>query len=150
MAGSGWSLERVVSELRQLHAGGEVITYAALRAAGYGALLSAAERYVGSFSRAIKLAGIEPARPLWTPDRVLAEIKRLHSEGVELSSEQLTNSGHAGLVQAARRHFGGWPDAVTAAGAPRLPKSDPRGRRRCWDRRSIRLRRHVHPVDVFS
>ncbi len=136
MAGSGWSLERVVSELRQLHAGGEVITYAALRAAGYGALVSAADRYVGSFSRAIKLAGIEPVRPLWTRDRVLAEIKRLHGQGVELNSQQLTNRRHAGLVQAARRHFGSWPEAVTAAGAPRFK----RGRWKSWEQVRDQLR----------
>jgi hypothetical protein len=136
VAGSGWSLERVVSELRLLHAGGEVITYAALRAAGYGALVSAADRYVGSFSRAIKLAGIEPARPLWTRDRVLAEIKRLHRQGVELNSQQLTNSGHAGFVQAARRHFGSWPEAVTAAGAPRFK----RRRWKTWEQVRDQLR----------
>lgn len=136
MTRSDWSLESVVSELRQLHSGGEVITYAALRAAGYGALLSAAERYVGSFSRAIQLAGIEPARPLWTRDRVLGEIMRLHSEGVELNSQQLTENGHAGLVQAARRHFGAWPDAVEAAGAPRCK----RGRWKTWEQIRDHLR----------
>lgn len=113
-----------------------MITYAALRAAGFGALLSAAERYVGSFSRAIKLAGIEPARPLWTQDRVLAEIKRLHEEGVELNSQQLTEGGRAGLVQAARRHFGSWPDAVVEAGAPPFK----RGRWKSWEQIRDQLR----------
>lgn len=136
MAGTGWNLERVVNELRQLHAGGEVISYAGLRAAGFGSLVTAAERYAGSFSRAIKLAGIEPVRPLWTRERVLAEIKRLHEDGVELSSEQLANGGHAGLVQAARRHFGSWPDAVVAAGVPRFK----RGRWKSWAEIRDRLR----------
>ena len=136
MAGAGWSIERVVNELRQLHAGGETITYAGLRAAGFGPLVSAAERYVGSFSRAVQLAGIEPARPLWTRERVLEEIKRLHREGVELSSEQLQNGGHAGLVQAARKHFGSWPDAVVAAGAPPYK----RGRWKSWVQIRDRLR----------
>ncbi len=125
---SRWSLERVVNELRQLHAGGEIVSYAGLRTAGFGNLVSAAERYVGSFSQAVKLAGIEPVRPLWTRDRLLAEIKRLHREGVALSSERLAKSGHAGLVHAARRHFGSWPGAVAAAGAPRFK----RGRWQTW------------------
>ena len=136
MAGPGWSLERVVSELRQLHAGGEVITYAALRAAGFGGLLSAADRYVGSFSRAIQLAGIAPARPLWTRDRVLAEIKRLHEDGIELSSQQLVDNGRSGLIKAARRHFGSWLDAVEAAGAPRFK----RGRWKNWQQIRDQLR----------
>lgn len=136
MAGCGWNLERVVNELRQLHAGGELITHAALRAAGYGALVSAAERHVGSFTRAIKLAGIEPARQLWTRERVVAEIKRLHEQGVALSSEQLMHGGRAGLVQAARKHFGSWRDAVTAAGAPRFK----RGRWKTWDQIRKQLR----------
>jgi hypothetical protein len=122
MPAPGWTLERVVSELQQLHAGGETITYAGLRTAGFGPLVAAAERYAGSFSRAVKLAGIEPARPLWTRQRVLAEIKRLHRDGVALSSEQLSNSGHAGLVQAARRYFVSWPAAVVAAGAPKFKR----------------------------
>lgn len=53
-----WTLERVVAELQQLAAGGEVITYAALRANGPGPLVTAAERQAGSLAKAIALAGL--------------------------------------------------------------------------------------------
>lgn len=136
MARIEWSLERVVNELRQLHAGGETITYAALRAAGFGALVHAAERYVGSFSRAVRLAGIEPWSPRWTRSRVLAEIRRLHREGASLSSGGMRSGGLSGLVAAARKHFGSWPAAVVAAGVPRFK----RGEWKTWKQMRDRLR----------
>jgi hypothetical protein len=107
MRGSGWALER-----------------ANLSAVGFGPLVAAAERYAGTFTRALKLAGITPARPAWTRSRVISEIQRLHREGVALSSEQLGNSGHKGLVTAGLEcgHARSWLLAFlrTSAGAGRV------------------------------
>jgi hypothetical protein len=136
MAGKEWSLERVVNELRQLHAGGQTLTYGALRAAGFSDLVAAAERHVGSFSRAVRLAGIEPSAPRWTPMRVLAEIRRLHRDGASLNSQQMRGGGLSGLVAAARKHFGAWPSAVLMAGVPRFK----RGRWTTWKQMRDQLR----------
>jgi hypothetical protein len=70
----------------------------------------------------VKLAGLEPARPVWTRERVLLEIKRLHREGVALSSQQLCTTGRSGIVSAARKYFASWPEAVTRAGVPRFKR----------------------------
>ena len=113
-----WTLELVIAELRQLQAGGETMTYAGLRAAGHGPLVAAADRYAGSFGRATKLAGIEPARPSWNAAGVLTEIRRLHREGVTMNSQQLKTSGHGGLVAAAIKRFGNWRAALAKAKVP--------------------------------
>ncbi len=119
-----WTLERVVAELQQLNAGGEPVTYSALRANGHGALVSAAEHHAGTFGRALKLAGITYVPPIrrWTARSVLDEIRRLHREGIALSSQQLCASGHAGVVGAARKIYGAWPTAVERAGLPRFKR----------------------------
>jgi hypothetical protein len=129
--GRRWTLERVVAELQELEASGEPITYAYLVSTGHGALVSAAERYAGRFSRAVELAGIhpQPARPRWDADRVVDEIRRLHAEGVPLSCEQLARSGRAGVVSAARKYIGSWRQAIERAGVPRYH----RGRWKSWD-----------------
>jgi hypothetical protein len=115
-----WSLERVVSELQQLAAGGEVMTYAALKANGFGHVVTAAERWAGSLAKAMKLAGLTYARAkkVWSVDAVVAELRRLHADGVPLNSVELQRNGHRYLVIAARKYCGGWPAAVERAGLP--------------------------------
>jgi hypothetical protein len=115
-----WSVERVVAELRRLNAEGRTMTYAALRAGGYHALLTAAQRFAGSFGDAARLAGVtDPgARRPWTRERVIAELRELHKDGVELNCVALAGAPHGRLVEVARRYFGGWREAVEAAGLP--------------------------------
>jgi hypothetical protein len=115
-----WSLERVIASLRRLHAEGHTMTYAALRAGGHRALLDAAQRYVGSFGDAARLAGVtdRAARRPWTRERVLSELRQLHRDGVELNCVDLGGAPHGRLVEVARKLFGGWREAVFAAGLP--------------------------------
>jgi hypothetical protein len=125
-----WTLESVVAELQKLHAAGESMTYAVLVAAGHGSVVSAAEHHAGSFSRAMKLAGLDyqPTRRPWTRHRVLDEIRTLHREGTAMSSERIQQSGKTRLLQASREYFGSWRGALAAAGVPRFK----RGRWPSW------------------
>ena len=120
----------MIAQLRRLHASGDPINRVALREMGRSELVSAAERYCGSFGRAVKLAGIEytPRRPAWTPRRVLDELRRLHAEGEELNCELLRKSGHGGLVTAATKYHGNWRSAIAKAGVPAFK----RGRWKTW------------------
>src|SRR5258705_1789197 len=120
MATEAWTLERVVGELQQLAAGGEPMTYAALRANGYGPVLTAAERWAGSFAKAMELAGLmyTPTKKTWSADAVVAELRRLHADGVPLNCVELQRSGHSYLLIAARKYCGGWRAAVERAGLP--------------------------------
>lgn len=120
---NAWTKERIVAELQQLHAGGQSMTYAALRDSGHNALLSAAERVIGSMSRALRLAGIfHIGKFVWAPALLIAELRKLHRAGVPMSSEQLSTSGHAGLLAPARRFFGSWRGALAKAGVPRYQR----------------------------
>jgi hypothetical protein len=133
-----WTLELVVADLQRLAASGEAMTRAALLSSGHTEVISAAERYAGSFAKAVRLAGLEvvPARASWTAARVVEEIRRLHAQGVALSCEQLTHSGHAGLVTAAKKLLGNWRSAIAAAGVPRYV----RGPWKSWDLIAAKLR----------
>ncbi len=125
-----WSVEQVVAQLRRLHASGDPINRAAVLEGGHTELVAAAERYCGSFGRAVKLAGIEytPRKPSWSARRVIDELERLHAEGVELNCVQLRKTGHGGLVTAATKHHGNWRSAIAKAGVPTFK----RGRWKTW------------------
>lgn len=126
-----WSMERVVAELRRLHAGGEPINRVALLDGGHASLVAAAERYCVSFGRAVKLAGFppQPARPAWSAKRVVEELRRRHQAGEPLNSEELRSTGDAGLVSAATKYVGSWRKAIAKAGVPAFK----RGLFKSWD-----------------
>lgn len=102
----------MIAELQALHAGGELGSSSALIEAGHNDLVSAAQRYAGSWARAVRLAGVayEPPRR-WTDALVLREIQRLHRQGKSLAATRVDNS----LVIAATRRFGTWREARARA-----------------------------------
>ncbi|RYX81806.1 hypothetical protein EON83_22365 [bacterium] len=54
---------------------------------------------------------------VWTKDKLIAEIKKLHREGVDLSPTSIQRT-HSALFSSARSssHFGSWRSAMEAAG----------------------------------
>jgi hypothetical protein len=111
--GARWTLEKVVAELRALHAGGESMDVDALRVSGHAALIAAAQRHAGTWTKALRLAGLEerPTRRRWTRRRVIAEIQALHRSGASLMATAIENN----LSIAANRLFGGWRNARAIA-----------------------------------
>ncbi len=113
-----------------------------LREFGYSlqgdSLYAAADMYHGSWQNLMKAAGIpkdrwEPERSKWTKAQIIAAIQALQSSGVKLhigffrrdlegkvKKTLLAKIGRAssgaGLYQAALVHFGGWSEALKAAG----------------------------------
>ncbi len=126
-----WSVERVVAELRRLHAGGDPINRVALLDGGHSTLVSAAERYCGTFGKALKLSGVEvaPTRATWSAKVVVQELRRRHRASESLNSEELRATGHGGLVSAAITYLGNWRKAIAKAGVPAFK----RGRWKSWD-----------------
>jgi Homing endonuclease associated repeat len=51
----------------------------------------------------------------WTPEHIITEIKRLHTEGAALNYAS-AEKHHPNLVHAAARHFGTWQRAIEEAG----------------------------------
>ncbi len=79
----------------------------------------------GSLTRAFANANVPPSRDLWNKERVVLEIMRRYQSGEHGDTEGF---GDLKLAKASRRHFGGWAEAVEAAGlsnrivAPKPPR----------------------------
>ena len=71
-------------------------------------------------------------RRKWTKERVLAQIRRLHSRGERLSARRVQSLGLGGMVATAYRLFGSWRDAIEQAGV-----HEPVSRARKWNRERI-------------
>ena len=113
-----WSDADVIAELRRLHDNGITIRYRDLERCGREDLVGAIRVYIGSIVRARVLARIpHPPRALyeqevWDEDRVVEDILELHQLGQPLAYSKAPNK----LVNAATRYFGGWDNALSAAG----------------------------------
>lgn len=113
-----WSRERVITEIRKLHRSGQHMSTSAVIAAGRNDLVIAANKYAGGWVRARTMAGVKFkthrafSMPVWDAATVVAEIQARHREGLPLSLSKAPKS----LTCAARRIFGSWRAAVTAAG----------------------------------
>src|ERR1041385_5558262 len=113
-----WSRERVIKEIRKLHRAGHHMSSSAIVGAGREDLVLAAIKYTGGWVQARKEAGV-PFKakrlfnmPVWDAATVVAEIELRHRQGLPLALSKSPKS----LTCAARRVFGSWRAAVTAAG----------------------------------
>jgi hypothetical protein len=124
-----WSRELILDRIRELRHQGSDLTPSQV-GAQHGALVSAAERYFGNWSAAVRAAGVdyEQVRAsgrrrrserirVWSRDRIVAEIRRLHGAGEDLSWAMMERK-HQPLCAAAvkRCYFGSWAAALAAAG----------------------------------
>ncbi|MFA0759848.1 MAG: hypothetical protein KEFWMYNX_000293 [Candidatus Fervidibacter sp.] len=115
-----WSRERIVQEIRRLHAQGIPLNMASVRRV-FPPLVATAcsRRYFGSWKAAIEAAGFDYDKVVrikrWTPEEVLAEIRALYRQGADLRPSAVAKN-HQTLLVAARKRFGTWAKAVKAAG----------------------------------
>lgn len=120
MARIKWTRDRIVLEIRRLHARGERLTSRRMGAIGLGGMVTTAYKLFGSWRAAVQAAGVpepEPEPHRWTLERITNEILRLAREGRPLSYAQVRKTNRA-LVDAAYRHpaLGNWERALQAAG----------------------------------
>jgi hypothetical protein len=115
-----WSRERIVQEIRRLHAQGIPLNMASVRRV-FPSLVATAcsRRYFGSWKAAIEAARFDYDKVVrikrWTPEKVLAEIQALYQQGADLRPSAVAKH-HQTLLVAARKRFGTWAKAVKAAG----------------------------------
>jgi hypothetical protein len=113
-----WSDQLVIEELQKAHRAGIRLTIKGLSAAGLRGLANAAREYCGGLPRARQLARVpDPApkifeRVRWDADTVISDIRALRREGKSLARSKVPSK----LTNAAQYYFGGWRDAVEAAG----------------------------------
>lgn len=82
----------------------------------------------GSLREARKAIGLRPlpaARQLWSKERVLVEIRNLHSRGQHMSTVELARAGRMDLIVAAKTYLGSWGRARSLAGIPFSPMRTP-------------------------
>ena len=102
-----WSQERIVALLREY----ECQNVANIRTYDKG-LASAITKYFGTLRKARLSAGLEGRRKRWSKQRIIEAIQDHYVRG----NGQRTGWSHSKLRHAAIRRFGGWRNALVAAG----------------------------------
>lgn len=145
---SRWSREKVIERIREHAAAGHDL--AAHRLAAIDApLVASAPRYCDSWDNALQMAGFDPAAirltVKWTAERVVDRIRELNRARADLSD--LTVEAFDGaLYGAASTHYGGWRQAVVAAG---LDYDQVRRIREDWTREALMSElRRMHDCGV--
>ncbi len=115
-----WSLERIVEEIRKLNEQGIPLHMASVRRVFPSLVATACSRkYFGSWRAAVEAAGFNYDEILqvkrWSKERVLEEIRQLYEKGEDLRPSAVARLCQT-LLMAARKFFGGWREAVIAAG----------------------------------
>ena len=133
-----WSNETIIQEIRDLHGRGVDLSFRAMALSQHNAMVYAAIRpkYFGSWKAALEAAGLESEEIYryrsWEETDILEEIRRLKSEGADLSSKAMDESSNR-LIATARRRFGNWGRALERAGI----NYDEIRRRKRWTRETL-------------
>ena len=117
-----WTRDKILEGIRKLHREGEDLLDPAFRTRHRSLYLAAcAQRYYGSWRRAVKAAGLDHEKlrenRIWTKRRILRTIQQMGHEGKPLGWAYIEQH-KPGIYRAARRkeNFGSWADALRAAG----------------------------------
>jgi len=114
-------------------------------------LLRAATRYFGTWEDAVNFAGLDydsiRRYKSWTRERIIARIKDLHAQEVDLSWRNVCLNVDPQLAAAATKksHFGSWREALQASG---LNYDDIRRYREWDDDRILNMVREFHTSGV--
>lgn len=122
---SFWNRKRIVSRIKELRSEGKPLYVSAAEKA-YCGLVGAATMYFGSWSRAIQAAGLDYSRIKrqkdWSKKAIVREIRRMHRQGMKLTTTIPVRQKYRILHAAAVRYFGSWAEAMRAARLERLLK----------------------------
>jgi hypothetical protein len=133
-----WSKELITAKIAELHAQGVDLSFRSMMLSKYNAMVYAAIRpnHFGSWKNALSGAGLAPEEIYryrsWDEEAILDEIRKLKSDGADLSSKNMDETANP-LIATARRRFGNWGAAVERAG---IDYATIRRRRR-WTKESI-------------
>ncbi|MDD2485494.1 MAG: hypothetical protein PHD91_00080 [bacterium] len=115
-----WSQSEIEETILQLHRAGEDLSSKQMDIS-HQPLISAARKRFGTWEKAINHVGLDydkiRKREHWTRDKILNKIKALHEDGESLRSTYILKR-YPALYAATqkKRYFGGWINAVRAAG----------------------------------
>ncbi|MHA1888639.1 MAG: hypothetical protein ACTSX0_11465 [Promethearchaeota archaeon] len=118
---SKWSKQRIIDEILETNAAKENLN-ASYALKHHTALYSAAVKYFGSWKSAVIAAGLEydkinlyVDRERWSKEKVINRILELNEKGESLNLKYV-ETNYSSLSSAAFRCFGGWKNAIKAAG----------------------------------
>ncbi|MBI4088251.1 hypothetical protein HY418_02605 [Candidatus Kaiserbacteria bacterium] len=116
-----WSKEMVVRSIVERHRLGRKISQKYIRTK-YPSLYRAGRRFYGNWKSVIEATGIDYSEvhergkeELWTEKKVVKEIRRLHKAREPINSRHISLN-YGPLYGAAYSRFGGWAQAIEAAG----------------------------------
>jgi hypothetical protein len=115
-----WGAPQIIAALRKAANDRHPMWWSAMKRAN-PALVRAAQRYFGTYPRAVEAAGlpttsaIPPRFRKWAPARVILELQRLHKRPRQLKPAELSERRPA-FYQACRARFGSYRRALEAAG----------------------------------
>ena len=115
-----WSKEKIIKEIKALNEKGIDLSWRAMRRQGYGPLHTMSSFYFGSWRKAVTEAGLDYnkicKRERWSKKKIIAKIKNLHQQGVDLSYNSLRRAGYGKLASMGIHYFPNWGKAIEASG----------------------------------
>jgi hypothetical protein len=133
-----WSKPVIVVKIQELYQQGVDLSFRSMMLSKYNSMVYAAIRpnHFGSWKSALTAAGLAPEDIYryrsWDEETIIGEIRKLKSQGADLSSKTMDETANP-LIATARRRFGNWGNAVEKAGID----YDSVRRRRRWSREQI-------------
>ena len=117
-----WNAEIVVSAIKERQAQGAALDLTSVNRINR-ILVWAATKYHSSWRKAVEAAGfdytsitrINPDRRSWSKASIIEGIQELHKQDLPLNSNYVQTQQQL-LYGAACKYFGGWPQAIAAAG----------------------------------
>ncbi len=118
--GEPWDDERVLDEIRTRHAGGEPLAHSKVP----GGLLSAAQRYFGSWRAAVEATGLDYAqvrllRAAYTRGEMVRLLRKLAASRPDMTAAELKRHRYSDAMV---RLFGSVKRALARAGLSRWPR----------------------------
>jgi len=116
-----WSMELIVDKIKELNSQGVDLSWRNISSKVDPQLAAAATKakHFGSWRLAITAAGLDYKTirryQQWSKEVIIENIKDLHAAGTELNAKAVEQMDIS-LITAARRKFGSWDQALTAAG----------------------------------
>lgn len=115
-----WTKHKIVEEIQALYENKEEIDSTAMMKKHH-ALFTVAKKRFGTWKNALTVAGLNYKEirktRIWNKKKIINKILQLHRKG-EMLNARYVNRNHNSLYMAAckKKYFGGWKNAVTAAG----------------------------------
>lgn len=112
-----WSRQNVIAAIQARHRQGASLRFTRMDDRG---LRDAATSHFGGWRKAVRAAGLESElRQEWTKSIAVQALRSWHRQGREMNS---VSREHRRLYWAARRLFGSWANALSAAGLESRPR----------------------------